>query len=83
MLLLLVKQRYGMRLPGEVKLDEMQEAVSWAHEHNAKVYVAVNNIFDNQSLEGLFDYLAKLQEYGVDAIIFGDPAVLMTARQFT
>ncbi|NOU91094.1 U32 family peptidase [Paenibacillus sp. LMG 31460] len=72
--------RYGMRLPGEVKLDEMQEAVSWAHEQKAKVYVAVNNIFDNNALEGLYDYLAKLQEYGVDAIIFGDPAVLMNAR---
>ncbi|KRE36643.1 peptidase U32 family protein [Paenibacillus sp. Soil724D2] len=72
--------RYGMRLPGEVKLDEMQEAVSWAHEQKAKVYVAVNNIFDNNALEGLFDYLAKLQEYGVDAVIFGDPAVLMTVR---
>ena len=69
-----------MRLPGEVKLDEMQEAVSWAHEHKASVYVAVNNIFDNNALEGLFDYLAKLQEYGVDAVIFGDPAVLMNAR---
>ena len=31
------------------------------------------------ALEGLSDYLAKLQEYGVDAVIFGDPAVLMTA----
>lgn len=72
--------RYGMRLPGEVKLDEMQEAVSWAHEQKASVYVAVNNIFDNNALEGLFDYLAKLQEYGVDAVIFGDPAVLMNAR---
>ncbi|MDF2645720.1 MAG: yrrN [Paenibacillus sp.] len=72
--------RYGMRLPGEVKLEEIQEAVSWAHEQKASVYVAVNNIFDNNALEGLRDYLAKLQEYGVDAIIFGDPAVLMTAR---
>ncbi len=72
--------RYGMRLPGEVKLDEMQEAVSWVHEQKAKVYVAVNNIFDNNALKGLYDYLAKLQEYGVDAIIFGDPAVLMNAR---
>lgn len=72
--------RYGMRLPGEVKLDEMQEAVSWAHEQKASVYVAVNNIFDNNALEGLFDYLAKLQEYEVDAVIFGDPAVLMNAR---
>lgn len=74
------EERFGMRLPGEMKLEEIQEAVSWAHEQKAKVYVAVNNIFDNYSLEGLYDYLAALQNYGVDAVIFGDPAVLMTVR---
>ncbi|CAN7338545.1 U32 family peptidase [Paenibacillus sp. LjRoot153] len=75
------EDRYGLRLPGEVKLNEIGEAVAWAHERNAKVYVAVNNILDNQTLEGLKEYLAAIQAHGVDAIIFGDPAVLMTARQ--
>ena len=75
------EDRYGLRLPGEVKLNEIGEAVSWAHERKAKVYVAVNNILDNQTLEGLKEYLAALQSHGVDAIIFGDPAVVMTVRQ--
>lgn len=75
------EDRYGLRLPGEVNLNEIGEAVAWAHERNAKVYVAVNNILDNQTLEGLKEYLAALQSHGVDAIIFGDPAVVMTARQ--
>jgi putative protease len=74
------EERYGMRLPGEMKLDEIGEAVAWAHKKKANVYVAVNKIFDNDSLEGLFDYLGKLQEYGVDAVIFGDPSVLMAVR---
>ncbi|SDN54449.1 putative protease [Paenibacillus sp. yr247] len=77
------EERYGMRLPGEFKLDEIQEAVVWAHEKKANVYVAVNKIFDNESLEGLFEYLRKLQEYGVDAVIFGDPAVLMASRSLS
>lgn len=74
------EERYAMRLPGEVKLDEIADAVAWAHEKQAKVYVSVNKIFDNASLEGVFEYLSKLQEYGVDGVIFGDPAVLMAAR---
>ncbi|MFD0698873.1 peptidase U32 family protein [Paenibacillus sp. GCM10027628] len=74
------EERYGLRLPGEVKPDELQAAVLWAHERNAKVYVAVNNIFDNESLDGLSSYLTQLQQFGVDAVIFGDPAVLMAAR---
>ncbi|OCT15697.1 peptidase U32 [Paenibacillus pectinilyticus] len=75
------EERYGLRLPGEVKLEEIREAVAWAHEQHAKLYVAVNNILDNETLEGLQTYLATLQSYGVDAIIFGDPAVVMTVRQ--
>lgn len=74
---------YGLRLPGEVKLSEMQEAITWAHEQGAKVYVAVNNILDNEALSGLKEYLTAIQSYGVDAIIFGDPAVVMTVRQLT
>nr|WP_193581159.1 U32 family peptidase [Paenibacillus aceris] len=74
------EERYAMRLPGEVKLDEIADAVAWVHEKQAKVYVSVNKIFDNASLDGLFEYLSKLQEYGVDGVIFGDPAVLMAAR---
>ncbi|MEC0266934.1 MULTISPECIES: peptidase U32 family protein [Paenibacillus] len=74
------EERYAMRLPGNVKLEEIGESVAWAHEKQAKVYVSVNKIFDNNSLEGLSDYLSKLQAYNVDGVIFGDPAVLMAAR---
>lgn len=74
------EERYAMRLPGDVKLEEIRESVAWAHERQAKVYVSVNKIFDNGSLEGLSEYLGKLQDYKVDGVIFGDPAVLMAAR---
>ncbi|WP_309491796.1 peptidase U32 family protein [Paenibacillus anseongensis] len=74
------EERYAMRLPGNVKLEEIEESVAWAHEKQAKVYVSVNKIFDNNSLEGLSDYLSKLQACNVDGVIFGDPAVLMAAR---
>ncbi|TXK79351.1 U32 family peptidase [Paenibacillus sp. N3.4] len=74
------EEHYGLRLPGNVKLTEIQEAVSWAHSRNARVYVAVNNIFDNESLDDLTYYLTQVQQFGVDAVIFGDPAVLMASR---
>jgi putative protease len=71
------EHRYGLRLPGEVPLEQMSEAVHWAHAHGAKVYAAVNQIFDNKRIQELPDYIKKLQIAGVDAIVFGDPAVLM------
>ncbi|WNR45905.1 peptidase U32 family protein [Paenibacillus roseipurpureus] len=75
------EERYGLRLPGNIFLDEMQEAIAWAHEHESKVYVAVNNILDNKSLHSLPSYLTAIQSYGADAILFGDPAVLIAVRQ--
>jgi putative protease len=74
------EHKYGLRLPGEVKENELPGAIAWAHEHGVKAYIAVNDIFANEDLEGLAAYLSKLQQFGADAIIFGDPAVYMIAR---
>ncbi|TBL81858.1 U32 family peptidase [Paenibacillus thalictri] len=75
------EHRFGMRLPGEIKLDELAVAIPEAHAKGAKVYVVVNNIIDNDTVSLLPEYLQKLKELQADAIVFGDPAVLMAARQ--
>ncbi|MBN3525738.1 peptidase U32 family protein [Paenibacillus apiarius] len=74
------EQQYGMRLPGEMTLERIKESMRAVRDHQAKLYVAVNNIFHNERLDGLSTYLQRLEQIGVDAIAFGDPAVLMTAR---
>lgn len=71
---------YGMRLPGDFTLEQIQQATQLAHHNGAKIYVAVNNVLDNHTIATLPAYLESLQTIGVDAIVFGDPAVLMTAR---
>jgi putative protease len=75
------EHKYGLRLPGEVTLDQMEAAVSWSHAHGAKVYAAVNQIFDNEGAQDLPQYVKKLQQFGADALIFGDPAVLMAVSE--
>ncbi|CAM4133878.1 U32 family peptidase [Paenibacillus alkaliterrae] len=72
--------RYGMRLAGEFSLDRMAEAVKAAKSGGVRIYAAVNNLMDNDAVESLDAYVASLAEAGVDAIVFGDPAVLMSAR---
>ncbi|GCL71715.1 peptidase U32 [Paenibacillus naphthalenovorans] len=74
------EHKFGIRLPGEVTTEELRRLVPWAHGYGAKVYVAVNNIMDNGVLPDLEAYLSKLQEIGPDALVFGDPAVLMAVR---
>ncbi|MCZ8519018.1 MULTISPECIES: peptidase U32 family protein [Paenibacillus] len=75
------EHRFGMRLPGEVPAEELGDLIGWAHARGARVYAAVNNIMDNRMLPDLRSYMAVLQEKGVDGVVFGDPAVLLAARQ--
>ncbi|KGX88963.1 peptidase U32 family protein [Pontibacillus litoralis] len=75
------EQYYGLRLAGEFNRDEVKEAIEIAHAKGKKVYVAMNNIFHNEKIDALPDYVAFLRDVNADAIVFGDPAVLMTARE--
>jgi putative protease len=75
------EQRYGLRLAGEFTREEVAAAVKTAHANNKKVYVAMNAIFHNEKVDELGEYLSFLSEAGVDAVVFGDPAVLMAARE--
>lgn len=75
------EMRYGLRLAGEFNKADIKNAVEIAHNHKRKVYVAMNAIFHNEKVEELDSYLQFLQEIAVDAVVFGDPAVLMAAKQ--
>ncbi len=75
------EQRYGLRLAGEFSRQEVEEAIALAHSQNKKVYVAMNALFHNEKVEELSDYLQFLNEVKADAVIFGDPAVLMAAKE--
>jgi U32 family peptidase len=75
------EQRYGLRLSGEFNREQVKRAIELAHSKEKKVYVAMNAIFHNEKMDELSDYIKFAAEANADAIIFGDPAVLMTARE--
>ncbi|MBU8730337.1 U32 family peptidase [Cytobacillus oceanisediminis] len=74
------EQRFGLRLAGEFTREDVQKTVEIAHGHGKKVYVAMNALFHNDKVPELEGYISFLKEINADAIIFGDPAVLMAAR---
>lgn len=57
-------------------LDDIKEAVDFAHNIGKKVYVTVNIIFHNEDLDGLIRYLKELSKIKVDAVIVSDIAVV-------
>ena len=62
-------------------LDDIKEAVEFAHAHRAAIHVTCNIILHEDNLEGLEDYLLKLDEIGVDAIIVADPYIMSLAKK--
>lgn len=78
---LIGEQKFGLRLAGEFNQGAVKKVTELAHSKGKKVYVAMNAIFHNEAVESLNDYLTFLNEAKVDAVVFGDPAVLMAARE--
>lgn len=75
------EQKFGLRLAGEFNRDDVKKAIELAHSKGKKIYVAMNAIFHNEKIELLNEYIEFLKEVNADAIVFGDPAVLMAARE--
>lgn len=64
-------------------IEEIEEGVQFAHQFHKKVYVTVNIVLHNKEIAHLIEYLKKLDQIGVDAIIISDPSVLTLAREHT
>ncbi|GBG08675.1 peptidase U32 [Paenibacillus agaridevorans] len=73
--------KYGMRLAGEFTLDMIGEAVKSAKPKGVRIYVSMNTLIDNDTLETMPDYIRGIYSLGIDGIVFGDPAVLVAARE--
>ena len=63
-------------------MDELAEGINYAHSLGKKVYVTVNIILHNKELDNVDDYLKKLSEIGVDAIIISDPIIIEIAKKY-
>jgi putative protease len=75
------EMRYGLRLAGEFNREQVKKAIELGHSQGKKVYVAMNAIFHNEKANELSEYIRFAADANADAIIFGDPAVLMAARE--
>lgn len=75
------EQKFGLRLAGDFNVGQVEEATAMIHAAGKKVYVAVNALFHNDRLDELDEYLKEMQRIGVDALLFGDPAVVMAVRE--
>ena len=62
-------------------IEEMKEAVEFAHNLGKKVYVTVNMIFHSKDLKNLDEYLKTLETLNVDSVIVSDLAVIESIKR--
>lgn len=78
----LAGQQFGMRAAaGNFTDDGLLQAVSYCHARGVKVYVTCNTMPRNDELAQLPEFLAFLQQAGVDAVIIGDIGVMAVAKR--
>lgn len=66
---------------GNFTLDELGDALDYAHGQGVKVYVACNAFARNHELDAIGEYLAALSRFKPDAFIIADPGVFAIAKE--
>ncbi|MBC9783780.1 DUF3656 domain-containing protein [Heliobacterium chlorum] len=70
-------KKFGARqYAANFDMNEMGEAVTYAHQRNVRIYVTINTLLDDAELDELPQYARNLYELGVDAVIVQDLGVL-------
>ncbi len=73
---------FGMRAAADnFSVEELAEAVDYAHAHGVKVYLTVNTMPREHEYSMLREYFEKLSSIPVDALIIADIGVLMLAKE--
>ena len=75
-------ESYGLRAKAKnFSPEEMAEGIRFAHEHGARVHVAVNILAHNYDLEGAAKYFEELKVMKPDALIVADPGMYSICRE--
>ena len=65
---------------GNLSVPQIEEAMDWMHERNAKGYMTVNIYPHNGDILPLRDYISKIRHIPVDAFLVSDPGVMRLLR---
>ena len=74
--------RFNLRTMGDnFTVDELLQAVKYAHSNKRKVYLALNAIIDESELCELEKYINHIKNLDFDALIISDPGVFQKVRE--
>lgn len=62
-------------------LDEIEEAAKYCRLRNVKLHVATNILIKEKETDAFLEYVGKLNDIGVDAVIIQDVGMAMSVRE--
>ena len=75
-------EAFGLRANAKnFTIEQMKEAVRYAHLHSVKVYVTANILAHNADLEPMRVYFQELKNVGMDAVLIADPGAFLLAKE--
>lgn len=78
----LAGQRFGMRSAADNFTDEeLLEAVRYTHARGKKIYLTLNTMPHTHEYPALREFLLRVGNYGIDAMIVADLGVLATVKE--
>jgi putative protease len=73
---------FGLRAGADnFTVEELKEGIKFAHQRDKKVYMTLNMIPHNKELAQLPEYIEKIKELALDALIISDPGVFAAVRK--
>ncbi len=74
--------RFGMRSAADNFTDEeLYEAVRYTHERGRRLYLTLNTMPHGYEYPALREFLLRIREFGIDAVIVADLGVLATVKE--
>lgn len=74
-------EEYGMRAaPKNFTLEQLKEAVDYANSLNKRVYLTLNTVPTNEEVSRMPDFIRKIRDIGVHAVIVSDLGVLSMVK---
>ena len=75
-------KEFGMRAsPANFTIEELREGTEYAHQRGVKVYVTCNTVMKNDEIDRFSEYLVKINECGVDAVIVSDIGAMSVVKR--
>jgi len=73
---------FGLRAGADnFTVQELKEGIDFAHQRDKKVYMTLNMIPHNKELDQLPEYIEKIKELDLDALIISDPGVFAFVKK--